>query len=409
MKKKLCALLLALLCLASCGGSGSKNWTPAPKSSAAPAWPLAETEAEALTEFSLNLLRENWNGENLLLSPLSVLSALGMTANGARGETLAQMEAVLGLPVEELNEALAAWTENLPRESVCRADLANALWLRDDGSLAPEEAFLQTAADWYGAEVFSAPFDAGTRKEINRWVDRNTHGMIPEILEDIRKDVVLYLVNALALEAEWETVYREDQVWDRVFTTEAGEEQTGSFLYSSEGYYLKDDGAQGFLKPYKGGRWAFAALLPEEGTALRDYLASLTGEGLHALLKHPEETFVEAAIPKFQCRYGVNLVESLKAMGMPGAFLPGEANFSGMGTAAGPLFISGVLHRTYLSVDEKGTKAGAATAVAMSGGGGTEITPVVHLDRPFLYLLVDLETGLPAFLGAVTELDASVR
>ena len=118
---------------------------------------------------------------------------------------------------------------------------------------------------------------------------------------------------------------------------------------------------------------------------------------------------MEAAIPKFQCRYGVNLVESLKAMGMPSAFLPGEANFSGMGTAAGPLFISGVLHRTYLSVDEKGTKAGAATAVAMSGGGGTEITPVVHLDRPFLYLLVDLETGLPAFLGAVTELDASVR
>ena len=102
MKKKLCALLLALLCLAGCGGSGSKNWTPAPKSSAAPAWPLAETEAEALTEFSLNLLRENWNGENLLLSPLSVLSALGMTANGAGGETLRQMETVLSLPAEEL-------------------------------------------------------------------------------------------------------------------------------------------------------------------------------------------------------------------------------------------------------------------------------------------------------------------
>ncbi len=407
MKKRLCALLLALLCLTGC--SGSKNRTPAPKSSAAPVRPLAETEAEALTEFSLNLLRENWNGENLLLSPLSVLSALGMTANGARGETLAQMEAVLGLPVEELNEALAAWTENLPRESACRADLANALWLRDDGSLVPEETFLQTVADWYGAEVFSAPFDAGTRKDINRWVDRNTHGMIPEILEDIPKDVVLYLVNALALEAEWETVYRTDQVWDHVFTTGEGEEQTGSFLYSSEGYYLKDDGAQGFLKLYEGGRWAFAALLPEEGTALRDYLDSLTGKGLHALLKHPEETLVEAAIPKFQCRYGVNLVESLKAMGMPSAFLPGEANFSGMGTAAGPLFISGVLHRTYLSVDEKGTKAGAATAVAMSGGGGAGMMPVVHLNRPFLYLLVDLETGLPAFLGAVTELDAPVR
>ena len=112
MKKKLCALLLALLCLAGCGGSGSKNWTPAPKSSAAPAWPLAETEAEALTEFSLNLLRENWNGENLLLSPLSVLSALGMTANGAQGETLAQMEAVFGLPLGEVKKNPAARAGN---------------------------------------------------------------------------------------------------------------------------------------------------------------------------------------------------------------------------------------------------------------------------------------------------------
>ena len=410
MKKKLCALLLALLCLASCGGSGSKNWTPAPKSSAAPAWPLAETEAEALTEFSLNLLRENWNGENLLLSPLSVLSALGMTANGARGETLAQMEAVLGLPVEELNEALAAWTENLPRESVCRADLANALWLRDDGSLAPEEAFLQTAADWYGAEVFSAPFDAGTRKEINRWVDRNTHGMIPEILEDIPKDVVLYLVNALALEAEWEEIYTDGQVREnRIFTTEDGAEQPVTLMYSSEWSYMRDEHAQGFLKPYKGGRWAFAALLPDEGVRLEDYLASLTGERLHALLSGAKTRKVYAAIPKFKSAYGVELNDALKALGMTDAFDMYQADLSGLGSSPlGPLFISRVLHKTYISVDEKGTQAGAATAVlAVAGadGPGPDTTPVVHLDRPFLYMLVDTETNLPAFIGVVTTME----
>lgn len=405
--KRVFALLLALLCLAGCGGGGgakslTEHGKPAPVEAG-----MGEGDAAALAGFSLELLKENWTGENLLVSPLSVLCALGLTANGAKGETLAQMEAVLGLPAERLNAALAAWAAELPREKDCRVDLANSVWIRDGGSFRANEDFLKTAAGWYGAEVFASPFDAAAVRDVNGWVERNTHGMIPEVLDEIPENAMMLLVNALALEAEWEEVYEDVQVHEnRAFTTEDGREQPVTLMYSSEGRYLKDERAQGFLKFYKGGRWAFAALLPDEGVTLGDYLDSLTGERLHALLSEAEGREVYAAIPKFESDYAVELNESLKAMGMTNAFEPGLADLSGLGVSKlGPLFISQVLHKTHISVDEKGTKAGAATAVlAASGADAPEPIPQVYLDRPFLYMLVDTETNLPAFIGAVTSM-----
>jgi len=414
MKKRLTALLLSLLCLSGCGGNGGgKDLTQGlqARSVDIPQSAAAGDEASALAGFSLDLLRENWDGEeNVLVSPLSVLSALGMTANGARGETRTQMEAALGLPAENLNAALAAWRSGLRSEKGCRVDLANAIWLRDDGSFEADQDFLQTVADWYRAEVFASRFAAAAVKEVNGWVEKNTHGMIDSIVEKFPDDAVMCLVNALALEAEWETIYREDQVWDdRFFTTSDGREQPATLMYSSEWTYLKDENAQGFLKPYKGGRWAFAALLPDEGVTLEEYAASLTGERLHSILAGAEEREVHAAIPKFTCEYSADLTDSLKAMGITDAFDMDRADLSGLGTSSlGPLYISQVLHKTYISVDEKGTRAGAATAVipVPTAAMKPEPTPVVHLDRPFLYMLVDTETDLPAFIGVVTHMEA---
>ena len=405
---RIAALLLALLCLAGCGGGGSRRLT---KEAAAPAEVPQEIPAEdaaALAEFSLELLRRSWAGENALVSPLSVLSALGMTANGARGETLEQMEAVLGLPVEELNGLLAAWAADLPREKDCRVELANSVWVRDDGSFEADQDFLETAAGWYKAEVFASKFDAAAVGEINGWVEKHTRGMIPEILNELRGETMMVLVNALALEAEWEEPYRSDQVWEqRFFYTEDRGKQYADLMYAAEWHYLKDENAQGFWKPYKGGRWAFAALLPDEGTALEDYLNSLTGARLRQVLAGAEKTLVYAAIPKFKSAYGVELNDALKSLGMTDAFDMGRADLSGLGVSEmGPLFISRVLHKTYISVDEKGTQAGAATAVlADSGGTAPGNVPEVYLERPFLYMLVDTETSLPAFIGVVTAME----
>lgn len=406
--KRAWALLLALVCLTGCGGT--RSLTEQAKAKTPAVWELTGEEAAALSGFSLGLLRENWKGENALVSPLSALCALGLTANGARGQTLEQMEAALGLPVEELNGLLAAWAADLPRKKDCRVNLANSVWVRDDGSFEADQGFLETAAGWYKAEVFASRFDAAAVRDINGWVNENTHGMIPEILSELQEETMLVLVNALALEAEWAEVYEDVQVREnRVFTTEDGLEQPVTLMYSSEGSYLRDENAQGFLKPYKGGRWAFTALLPDEGVSLGDYLDSLTGERLHALLSEAEEREVYAAVPKFKGDYGMELNESLKALGMTDAFEPGLADLSGLGSSKlGPLFISQVLHRTYISVDEKGTKAGAATAVLADAGADApepEPIPEVYLDRPFLYMLVDTEINLPAFIGVVTTME----
>ena len=159
-----------------------------------------------MADFGLSLLRECGGGEeNALLSPLSILSALGMTANGAGGDTLSQMETAFGLPASELNAAISAVQ---PEEENSPLSGANAIWFNDRDGLAVNHDFLQANADWYGAGIYSEPFGADTCDEINRWVSDKTKGMIPKILDQVPGDAVMYLVNALAFDARMERSLR---------------------------------------------------------------------------------------------------------------------------------------------------------------------------------------------------------
>ena len=338
----------------------------------APAEPSSEEALDALAQFSVALFQNSGAGERgTLLSPTSVLFALGMTANGARGETLAQFEDAFGLTVDELNDALAAWDAALPDDESCRVHLASALWLRDTEDLVVEEAFLDAVARDYRAEVRQAPFDAGTREEINAWVSDETKGMIDSILDEIPQSAMLYLVNALAFEAQWSEIYTTDQIHSGTFTAWNGEEQAAELMYSTEYAYLTDGSATGFLKYYDGGRYAFAALMPEEGTSLEAYVSGLTGGRLRETLAGALAEPVVAGIPKFEAETSLDLVDTLRAMGVTDAFDPACADLSAMGhtESSGALAISRVLHRTYLAVDEQGTRAGAATAVEARAGG----------------------------------------
>ena len=334
---------------------------------------------------------------------MSVLYALAMAANGAQGDTLEQMEAVLGLPLLELNEFCRAWLAALPEEDGSLS-IANSLWFRDSEMLTVEESFLEANALWYSADVYEAPFDGTTVSDVDVWVDYHTGGMIPAILEEIPENAMVYLVNALAFDGRWETPYREYQVRAGTFTREDGTVREAELMYSTEDWYLSDGEAQGFLKPYQGGRYAFAALLPPEGMSLADYVASLEGGRLAQVLSGAREEAVWTAIPQFTMAYRAELSQALEELGMTAALDPFAADFSAMGRSeAGPLFISQVLHRTFLAVDAAGTRAGAATAVAMDAGADAPVTQEVILDRPFLCLLLDGETGLPLLMGAVTD------
>lgn len=411
MKRRTLAALLCVLLLSGCGGtagSGTVDLASTVRANPAPAAADLSAGTAAIADFGVRLLQECMKeGENALISPLSVLCALGMTAGGAGGETLAQMESLFGIPPEELNGCLHAWLAALPDENQCRLHAANSIWLRDSGNLSVEPDFLQANADWYGAGIFKAPFDNSTCREINGWVKKNTGGMIPDILDGIPEQAMLYLVNALSFEARWAKIYRRDQIRGGVFTAENGTQRQTDFMHSGESLYLEDGGAAGFLKPYAGGAYAFAALLPPEGTTLAEYAASLTGERLHTVLSGAERATVYASIPKFESTYQVDLREALQAMGMTDAFDMALADFSPMGTCTdGPLYISRVLHKTHIAVDEQGTRAGAVTAVeAASGGTGPADVKTVSLNRPFLYLLVDCQTCLPVFIGAMADVN----
>lgn len=408
MKRTMALFLsLLLLLLTACGGPSYQAVELKGAPSAVPAVP-AEMDlngaADAVTGFAVELLRQTDTGGSTLLSPVSVVYALAMTANGAAGETLTQMESVLGLPLEELNACLRAYADQLPAEDGGRCSLANSIWLRDQADrLTVEQSFLDAAAAYYDASVFRAPFDESTLRDINAWVSDHTGGLIPSIVEEIPESAVIYLINALAFEGEWEDIYREDQVHDGTFTTEDGQEQSAELMYGAESAYLEDDLAAGFLKYYQGQNYAFAALLPNEGVSLDAYLSSLTGERLRDLLAHPQDTVVQTAIPKFTAETTTELNDALSALGMADAFDVGLADFSAMGASTdGPLYISRVLHKTHLTLDERGTRAGAATAVQMAGSTADPLS--VYLTRPFLYVLMDCEAGLPLFIGTVRDL-----
>ena len=210
----LMVLSLLLVCamlfnLSGCGGKISatdlmKDVTP--RNVTIPTYSYSPNAS--VTDFAVRLFRSSQeDGENTLISPLSVLYALALTANGAEGETLKEMESVIGIDKEMLNFYLYDYLKNLPQDDKNKLSLANSIWFTDDERFTVNKDFLQTNADYYGADIYKAPFNSQTCKDINNWVNKKTDKMIPEILDKIPSEAVMYLVNALAFEAEWEEIY----------------------------------------------------------------------------------------------------------------------------------------------------------------------------------------------------------
>lgn len=365
------------------------------------ALPADDLFRKAALDFGAELLRRTAGEKNTLLSPVSVMTALAMTANGARENTLAQMERTLGMPVSELNKYLYGSSKSVSGDKY-RLDAANSIWIHETEYLGVNKEFLQVNADWYGAAVNKAAFDEKTLKDINDWVNKKTDGMIPTILDEISPGAMMYLINAIAFDAEWQEPYEAYQVHNGDFTREDGSKQQVELMYSDEHTYLALDNGKGLMKPYAGGRYAFAALLPDEGVSMKDFLASLSGEKLLRAFAEKSSEKVLAAIPKFKVEYGTELSRVLSDMGMADAF-GGGADFSGIKGVPGDIYISRVLHKTYMELDTQGTKAAAVTSVEMKAGAALDPNPPkeVYLNRPFVYMIVDCDSGVPVFWGVM--------
>lgn len=358
---------------------------------------------DAAVNFSVEYFKRSLNVEkNIMVSPFSLLYALSMTANGADGETLAQMEETFGMPIGALNEYLHSYMKDFSQEEGTKLKAANSIWLNNSRGYELNPDFLQTTEDYYGSSVFKKPFDANTQNAINSWVSDNTDGMIPSIIDTLSQDTVMYLINALAFDSKWQTPYMDSQVQDDIFTTEKQEERTVRMMYSDEEKYLEDSDAKGFMKYYEGGDYAFAALLPAPGVSVSDYASSLTGEKLTWILKNAQDTSVNVSIPVFTNEYSSEISGLLQDMGIVDAFHD-SADFSRMVThVENGLAIDHVLHKTYISVDEKGTKAAATSAVGIMEAAYIPSNEV-YLNRPFVYMILDCRTNLPVFMGTVMD------
>ena len=406
MKKRILSIFAAALTLTACTSCSAsfrsaKQLTTTQKAPSVSASDSQQQDAaQAYLNFTASLLQHTFSGDNLLLSPLSAADALCLTMEGATGETRQQMETVLGEA-----ETMGGYFSTIRRETGEQLTMADSVWIRNDPSLSVNDTFLAIAAEDYQAEVFSAPFDENTRQDINTWVEDRTDGEIQNLIEQIQGSEMLYLINTTLFDAKWQDKYEDNEIRDRDFTTVSGKTTQVKMMYSDEDTYLENDFCTGLLKYYEGKDYAFVGLLPDEDITIYQLVDRLDGDTLHKLISGRISAEVEAGIPVFSGDTKLELADILPDMGMPLAFSPG-ADFLDMATYDGQnLYIGRVIHQTRIEVNEQGTKAAAATAVIMESGAAetSSNSYTVILNRPFVYMLVDMRQEIPIFIGVMTD------
>lgn len=370
----------------------------------------------AAADFAFKMLKEAIKSEtNALISPVSLITALSMTANGAKGETLEQIEAVLGADIEAFNRDLSK-----ERFNGAGIKSANSIWINDISSLKVNQSFIDINQEHYGAEIFKDKFNKTALDKINRWVSDNTDGMIQNGLDEISADALMYLINTVLFDAEWKTKYNSNEVIkNQTFTAENGKKQTVTMLYAEMGCNEYNNfvlgKTEGIIRDYTNS-YSFAALLPNEGVTVAQALQSFSGsQFIRVVTKHVGvEDFddgvylVETKIPKFEFDCSFKFADTFKKLGMPLAFDSVNADFTGISSSTDyPLYISQVYHNTAIAFTENGTSAGAATYVEMKFGSARppENTKTLCFDRPFIYVIYETDTGLPLFAGTVRDFE----
>ena len=358
------------------------------------------------------------NPSNTLISPDSILSCLSMTANGANGDTLTEMKKVFG--VKDVREYSYFWKEvhdrltsvNSQKDAKVSYNVANSIWTNSE-KVTLSEDFIKENKSAFDVQIFNLKFDDSAVSKMNSWVKKNTNDMIPTILDKLKKDDRAVLINAIGFEGQWAEQYDDHQVDENgSFTTSDGKKQKVTMLNGTEEgmSYLTLDGGDGFIKYYNDGDFAFFAYLPPKGTSVDKYLEGITGAELIAAYNNRQKAKVITKMPEFSYDYSASLNDQLKGMGMNLSF-SNDADFTKMldlkkAPDQDRLKISDVLHKTHIEVDRNGTKAAAATAVVMAKVTSVrdESEPVyVTLDRPFVYGILDTETGIPLFIGTVDK------
>ncbi len=381
--------------------------------------PRALTQAEiqtvsAFNDFGFNLFRriieEDEGDTNVFVSPLSVSMALGMTINGARGETEAGMKNALefeSMDIADINEAYQGLMELLPGlDPDVAFQVANSIWYRLGEDI--REEFLGACRTYFDADVtgidFSSPDAAPT---INGWVDEKTNGKIKKIVPDpVPAAIVMYLINAIYFKGTWTDEFDPDLTEDDTFFLAKGGQAACRMMSRPEAgemvefEYFRDGEAEVIDLPYARGYYSMTLVLPGPDTDLETLIASIDADKWDAWAESLATREGRLRMPKFETTYQIELKSVLSSLGMGLAFTP-AADFSGMRESGG-LWIDKVAHKTYVKVDEAGTEAAAVTAVGMIDSVDPN-TFNMYINRPFLFAIREKHSGTIVFIGKITN------
>ena len=366
--------------------------------------PMKAELNQAILNFTWKMFKESSNNEgNLMISPPSAYLALAMTLNGADKETKTEMLKALSadnISIDELNMGLYDWmTSLMSKDRTAKLSIANSIWLRDGFNA--NKNFLQTNADFYSAYIRSLDFsDSSAPETINKWVKEATNETIDKIVDEISQDVMMYLINAIYFKGDWKVQFTANKTYEGDFNTPGGPVKTDFMNRRGEINYLQSNGMTGAVLPYLDEQFAFVGLLPAEGKTPKDLINDLSALDLLSLMKNKEAKNIELSLPKFESSYEDSLNNELSSLGMKTAFEPYKADFSLMREdLVQDLYIGEVRQKTYIKVDEKGTEAAAVTSVAPETTSMPVELPRLVFDRPFVYAILDVTTGIPLFIG----------
>jgi serine protease inhibitor len=349
--------------------------------------------------------------ENTFISPLSASYALGMTMNGAASTTWDEMRSALQLgeaSQAEINGAYKSLTALLTSlDPAVSMQVANSIWFREGFPVL--ESFLTAARSDFDAEARALNFanSAASLSAINGWVDTKTNHRIPTIIDEIRPEHVMFLINAIYFKGNWREKFDATKTIDGTFSAAGGSTQPVRLMHVTRDSisYVETQAYQAVDLPYGNGAFSMTVVLPRAGTDINALVSTLATSSWNSLTASLQPRKVELFLPRLTLNWERKLNDDLKALGMLKAFAPGGADFTRMAAAptGNQLYIDFVKQKTFVAVDEEGTEAAAATAVGI-GVTSAPIIPVMRVDRPYFFVLRERLSGTLLFMGKISRM-----
>jgi serpin B len=388
--------------------SCEKNWEPDQPGKKININKTTADMVKADNAFGLELFQEVLTlddaAKNVFISPVSVALALAMTYNGADGDTKTAMENVLkknGFTLDEINEGYKSLMDALVSiDPKVLLEIANSIWYRKGYDVLPQ--FIDVNKEFYDALVYPLDFNKPNAPDaINNWVKDKTHGKIREIIRQIPAETVMYLINAIYFKGSWQYEFDKEQTDDDEFYPDDGSsvmvpfmQQQGTFRYGTNELFSMVEMA------YGQGDFSMLVLLPNANHTTNEIVDSFTPENWNGWIEGLTEKTMEIHLPKFTYEYKNLLNDELTALGMGVAFAD-TADFSKI-NSTDKLFISKVLHKSFVEVNEEGTEAAAVTSVEISLTAFPGPEPLqFFVDHPFLFAIREKNTGTILFIGRV--------